>query len=91
MIYYIAGPITNTPDYKERFAKAEEYLKDQNNIVINPTKILPVGLPHKAYLPICMALIDACDCVYMLEGWEKSKGASAEYHYAVAQKKGVYL
>lgn len=34
-------------------------------------------------------LLDICDAIYMLDGWENSKGANREYGFAVA--KGMRL
>lgn len=36
MKIYIAGCITDNPDYKEQFKQAEERLKAQGHTVINP-------------------------------------------------------
>lgn len=35
------------------------------------------------YMDIDLAMVRASDTIYMLEGWENSKGAAVEYHYAV--------
>lgn len=78
---YISGPISNNSFYKEEFDKVERDLKDLNHIVLNPT-ILPLGLSQADYMKLSMAMIDCCDIVCMLKGWEKSDGANAEYLYA---------
>ena len=82
MVIYIAGPITGVWNYKANFAAAE--FKLRGNIVFNPS-LLPEGLPHEAYMPICYAMMDACDTVYFMHGWEKSKGARLESEYATAK------
>ena len=84
---YIAGPISGRDrvDYIQHFAKAEEYLEDKGYTVINPAKTtaaLPDTLSHGEYMEICLTLLSLCDSIYMLEGWEKSLGASMEYGYA---------
>lgn len=38
MKIYIAGSITNNPDYKEQFEKAERELINKGYEVVNPTK-----------------------------------------------------
>lgn len=78
---YISGPISNNSFYKEEFDKVERDLKDLNHIVLNPT-ILPLGLSQASYMRLSMAMIDCCDTVCMLPGWENSDGANAEYLYA---------
>ena len=30
-------------------------------------------------------MMDMCDTIYLLKGWEKSKGANQEYRYALAK------
>lgn len=83
MLAYISGPITGTDDWQERFAKAEEELSEFYD-VINPARV-SASLPpmeHCDYMAVDLALLDLCDVIVMLPGWEKSKGASKEYAYA---------
>ncbi len=82
-VIYIAGPITGEPDYRENFDRVDRMLSE-NHIVFNPA-FMPEGLPHDAYMPICYAMIDACNTVYFLHGWENSKGARMEFEYATAK------
>ncbi|WP_050608243.1 DUF4406 domain-containing protein [Clostridium niameyense] len=90
MKIYIAGKITGLKDYKKIFKDAECKLKKEGNICMNPS-ILPEGFPYEAYMPICTAMIDQCDSVYMLNNWEDSKGARVELEYAkVTGKKILY-
>lgn len=81
MIVYIAGPITGNGNYYAEFATAAAELFDKGHIVFNPTS-LPVGLPWEEYMPICFAMMDACDAAYFLKGWEHSKGARIEFERA---------
>lgn len=86
MKIYIAGKITGDPDYKRKFAQAEMLLSESEHIAMNPA-ILPEGFPWESYMPICYAMIDACDAIYLLQGWEESKGARLERTYAKAHDK----
>lgn len=86
---YIAGKITGTTDYMQRFLNAEEYLNNSgyNGRVINPAKI-NAGLPpestsYQDYIHIGLSMLRTCDTIYMLKGWEESKGASLELQYAL--------
>lgn len=72
----------------ERFAKAEEWLSGHGyrGRVINPAKI-SAGLPpettaYKDYIHIGLSMLDICDSIFMLRGWEESLGASLELQYA---------
>ena len=85
---YIAGKITGTTDYLERFAKAEEWLNKHGyrGRVINPAKVSD-GLPpetttYKDYIHIGLSMLGICDSIFMLMGWEESLGASLELQYA---------
>lgn len=89
MIIYIAGPISTDPNYKEKFARAEKLLAGQGHSVINPA-FLPTDLGDcTRYMHLCFPMIDVCDAVYMLPGWEQSYGACREWGYAQALDKIV--
>lgn len=88
MRIYISGPITNVPNFKIHFDEAEKYLKKQfpDAEVINPTMIvLPESCTHEDYMKIDFMLLDLADAIYMIKGWENSKGACMEYGYAMAK------
>ena len=36
-------------------------------------------------------LLNMCDAIYMLKGWEKSRGANREYGYALASDKIIVM
>lgn len=86
---YIAGKITGTTDYIERFAKAEAWLSQNGyeGAIINPARVNS-GLPpeatsYKDYIHIGLSMLRTCDAIYMLKGWEESLGASLELQYAM--------
>ena len=82
MKIYISGAVTNTTDYAERFDRAEKELIEKGFTVINPVKVnaeLPDDIEYEDYMRMCYCMLDMCDCIYMLDGWEKSNGAVREF------------
>lgn len=85
---YIAGAISGTSDYIERFAMAQKELKEQGYSVINPAAVnsaMPNDTTYEEYMKMGITMLDMCDSIYMLNGWEKSCGANREYGYALAK------
>ena len=85
MKIYISGPITGVDGYMERFNRAEEALKAEGHTVVNPAKVnsaLPEGTTHEEYMITSIAMLEMCDCIFMLEGWKESKGCKIEFEYA---------
>ena len=88
-VVFISGKMRGLPNNgKHSFDMAAERLRERGHTVLNPVD-LPNGLPEDRYMPISIAMIDAADCVYMLCGWHDSKGARAEYSYAICQGKQI--
>lgn len=82
MKIYIAGPMTGYNDLnKPAFIEASISLMDLGYVALNPAT-LPEGLAENEYMDICLAMVRAADAIYLLEGYENSKGALAELAYA---------
>ena len=69
---YIAGKITNEPNHKEIFAKAEGKLKREGYTVLNPAT-LPDGMHYEDYMEICFSMIRQADEVYFIDNWRDRK------------------
>ena len=90
-IVYLSGKITDNPDYKKDFACAELFLSQIGYMVVNPARLDEVAkeLTYEQYMQICYRLIDIADIIFMVSGWQKSKGANAELSYAKSLGKKV--
>lgn len=94
MKIYISGAITNNPNYKEDFERAEDYLQReyQSADIINPALVnsfLQKSTTYEEYMKMSLCMVDMCDAIYMLHGWSKSCGANREYGYALAKNKVI--
>ena len=92
MKIYISGAITNNPNYKEDFERAEDYLQREypSAYIINPALVnsfLPKSTTYEEYMKMCFCMLDMADSVYFINGWEDSKGCLMEYGFSI--KKGI--
>lgn len=91
MKVYIAGKITGDPDYRAKFKRAEDALREEGHTVINPA-VLPAGLDPADYGRICFAMLDSADAVAFLGDFGESQGAKLEFEYCkYAKKKIIHL
>ncbi len=90
---YISGPITGSDNYIEHFAKAEKWLKKFGYSVINPVKVnaqLPEETTYEEYMKMSLVMLEMCEYIYMLDGWENSCGACLERQYALMLGKTIF-
>jgi len=86
MKIYISGPITGRPikEAEEHFERFESILIRLNTKPINPMRIKPfLGLKNwYCYMITDVWALLKCDAIYMLKGWEQSRGAKIEKRIA---------
>ena len=86
---YVAGPVSGIEDFnRSAFERAEYVIKECDGFPMS-SRQLPEGMSQAAYMDICFAMIRASELLYMLRGWENSKGAVAEHAYALKIEKVI--
>lgn len=100
---YIAGPMTGLPNYNfAAFDRAAECLKARGLEPQNPAEIgrkwlidnahkEPNASEYQDLLTKGRELLRQCGRIYLLRGWEKSKGAKSELSYALILRLQVEL
>ncbi|OVZ94885.1 hypothetical protein CBW58_02090 [Yersinia frederiksenii] len=78
LVVFIAGPMTGYHNFnRSEFNTEAGILEDRGFTVLNPAT-LPDGLLHEQYLHITLAMLEQADAIFLLNGWEKSAGATRE-------------
>ena len=83
---YISGPITGHKDAYKHFADAEKELIGFDFIPVNPFNNPDQTDPETPYTTNLLhgiAALSGCNIIYMLEGWQTSRGSRIEYSFAV--------
>lgn len=83
---YVSGPMRGYPDHNyPAFHRAAAMLRENDFKVINPAENFAgrTDLEPEVYLREDIRLMTKhCDSIYLLEGWQNSAGARAEYAVA---------
>lgn len=90
MKIFISGPISKSPDYKEKFRAIEDRLREEGHDVMSPAILPESGFAHEEYLHITKAMIDVCDAIYWLPDWQTSKGCMEEMFHAAGRKVMIF-
>lgn len=88
---YVAGPMTGLPDLNfPAFLSRASLLRARGAHVENPAEINPdPGMDWADAMRQDIPRLLTCDTIDLLPGWEKSRGATLEYH--IAQSLGMTI
>lgn len=84
---YISGAIAghDLAERKDAFKAAERELAEMGFAPVNPfDNGVPDGAHWRVHMRADIALLVQCDMIYMLRGWELSKGAKLEHDVATS-------
>lgn len=89
---YIAGPMTGYENFNfQAFDSAELELVAACWNVENPTKHgIVEGATWEDYMLSCLGQISKCGSMFMLKGWENSRGAIIEHALATTLSLDIY-
>lgn len=89
---YISGPITGIdPELcRARFAAAKKELHQRGMEPVSPLENgLPDDAPYDEHMKRDLEMLADCGIIYMLNGWERSKGCRIEFNTAITAKKPI--
>ena len=89
---YIAGPMTGIPELNyPAFNRAEKRISEKIGCrILNPAR-QPDGLEYEEYMRRGFADIEEATAIFLITGWEKSKGAVRELKYAIRKGKKIFF
>ncbi|MFT4466033.1 MAG: DUF4406 domain-containing protein [Sodalis sp. (in: enterobacteria)] len=94
MEHILTGPYNKPTNNSRRpprgayFYNAARELKQAGDTVLNPAT-LPDSLFEADYMRIGLAMLQCAQGIFLLEGWQDSEGARAEFH--LARKLRLYI
>ena len=71
----ISGPMSGKENYLNDFLQATQTIRSAGHIPVNPAALETVypDAEREEYLKLDLALLEKCDAVYFLPGWQESE------------------
>lgn len=80
---YLAGPVTGILNGNKQAFDAAHIAFEQRGFIVFGTHLLPKGLSEQFYMRTGFSMIEECEFIAVLNGWESSIGALTEVNYAM--------
>lgn len=90
---YISGAVTGNPSHVYEFQEAAVFLVENGFKPVNPVEIMePVAdlLSYKTVLNADLEILEGCDGVLFLPGWDESRGCRKEHEKATRTGKALF-
>lgn len=80
---YLAGPMSGIADMNyPAFAEKTAELRALGHFVVSPAELCPIGTSYADAMRKDIMVLVQCDTIYMMRGWQQSKGATIELSIA---------
>lgn len=88
---YISGPMTSLTEEEvtRTFMKGSMEIAMMGYYPVNPHKISGFPFEYEEYMKVDLTILEVCEGIYMLRGWEHSSGARRELK--LAREKGLMI
>lgn len=86
---YISGPITghDKQEVAQRFEAAKKLFQNTEYKPISPLENgLPASATYEEHMFRDLEMLAECEAIFMLKGWERSKGCKIEFGFAMSNK-----
>jgi hypothetical protein len=92
MKIYIAGKITGLSKQHVEvvFNHAEKFCLTKGWDPINPTKLCKFDEQWDVAMDMCLAALDKCDAIFLLDSWTTSPGAKLEVAHAIKMNLPIF-
>lgn len=94
MLIYISGPVSGISNYKENFLKVKKLLESKGFKTLSILDVPCLGdgcFTWSDCMKVAITLLEKCDKIYLMDGWQQSSGARIEKIWAERTNKGIYV